>query len=56
MAVELEHVRRIAERVAASQGVELVDLEFRGGPVPHICPPLADVGLHDPRSPALICG
>jgi ribosome maturation factor RimP len=31
MAIELEHVRQIAERVAASQGLELVDVEFRGG-------------------------
>jgi len=31
MAVDLEHVRQIAERVAASQGLELVEVEFRGG-------------------------
>jgi ribosome maturation factor RimP len=31
MAIDLEHVRQIADRVAASQGLELVDLEFRGG-------------------------
>ncbi len=31
MAVELEHVRRIAERVTASLGVELVEVEFHGG-------------------------
>ena len=31
MAADLEHVRQIAERVTASQGLELVDLEFRGG-------------------------
>ena len=31
MTVDLEHVRQIAERVAASQGLELVDVEFRGG-------------------------
>ena len=31
MAIELEHVRQIAERVTASQGLELVDVEFRGG-------------------------
>jgi len=31
MALDLEHVRQIAERVTASQGVELVELEFRGG-------------------------
>lgn len=31
MAIDLEHVRQIAERVAASQGLELVDVEFRGG-------------------------
>jgi ribosome maturation factor RimP len=31
MAIDLEHVRQIAERVAASQGLELVEMEFRGG-------------------------
>jgi ribosome maturation factor RimP len=31
MALEMERVRQIAERVTASQGVELVELEFRGG-------------------------
>jgi ribosome maturation factor RimP len=31
MAVELEHVRQIAERVAGSLGLEVVDVEFRGG-------------------------
>ncbi len=31
MATELEHVREIAERVAASYGLELVEAEFRGG-------------------------
>jgi ribosome maturation factor RimP len=31
MAIDLEHVRQIAERVAASQGLELVEIEFRGG-------------------------
>ncbi len=31
MALDLEHVREIAQRVAASQGLELWDLEFRGG-------------------------
>ena len=31
MAIELEHVRQIAERVTASQGLELVDIEFKGG-------------------------
>jgi ribosome maturation factor RimP len=31
MAIDLEHVRQIAERVTASQGLELVDVEFRGG-------------------------
>lgn len=31
MAFDLEHVRGIAERVTASQGLELVDCEFRGG-------------------------
>ncbi len=31
MAIDLEHVRQIAERITASQGVELVDVEFRGG-------------------------
>jgi ribosome maturation factor RimP len=31
MAVNLEHVRQIAERVAASQGLEVVEIEFRGG-------------------------
>ncbi|MBZ5566615.1 MAG: ribosome maturation factor RimP [Acidobacteriia bacterium] len=30
MAID-EHVRQIAERVTASQGLELVDVEFRGG-------------------------
>jgi ribosome maturation factor RimP len=31
MALEISQVRQIAERVAASQGLELVELEFRGG-------------------------
>jgi len=31
MAVDLEHVRAIAERVAASLGLEVVEVEFRGG-------------------------
>jgi ribosome maturation factor RimP len=31
MAVDLERVQAIAERVAASQGLELVELEMRGG-------------------------
>lgn len=29
--MELEHVREIAERVAAAHGLELVEAEFRGG-------------------------
>ncbi len=31
MAVEMEHIREICERVAASSGLEIVELEFRGG-------------------------
>jgi ribosome maturation factor RimP len=31
MALEIERVREIAERVAASSGLELVEIEFRGG-------------------------
>ncbi len=31
MAIDLEQVRQIAGRVTASQGLELVDVEFRGG-------------------------
>jgi ribosome maturation factor RimP len=31
MALDIEHVRGIVERVAASQGLEVVDVEFRGG-------------------------
>ncbi|HVO61250.1 MAG TPA: ribosome maturation factor RimP [Terriglobales bacterium] len=31
MALELERVREIAARVASSSGLELVDVEFRGG-------------------------
>jgi ribosome maturation factor RimP len=31
MAIDVEHVRQIAERVTASQGLELVEVEFRGG-------------------------
>jgi len=31
MAADVEHVRQIAERVTASQGLELVELDFRGG-------------------------
>ena len=31
MALDLEQVRKIAERVASSSGLELVDVEFRGG-------------------------
>ena len=31
MAVDLERVQAIAERVAASQGLELVEVEMRGG-------------------------
>ena len=30
MAIDLEHVREVVERVAASSGLELVELEFRG--------------------------
>ena len=30
MALELDHVREIAERVATSSGLEVVDVEFRG--------------------------
>ncbi len=30
MALDLQHVREIAQRVTASQGLELWDLEFRG--------------------------
>jgi ribosome maturation factor RimP len=31
MALDIEHVRGIVERVAASQGLDVVDVEFRGG-------------------------
>ena len=31
MALEIERVQQIAERVAASSGLELVEVEFRGG-------------------------
>ncbi|HET7205592.1 MAG TPA: ribosome maturation factor RimP [Terriglobales bacterium] len=31
MALELERVREIAERVAASDGLEVVEIDFRGG-------------------------
>jgi ribosome maturation factor RimP len=31
MAVDLEHIRTIAERVAASLGLEVVEIELRGG-------------------------
>lgn len=31
MALELEKIREIAERVAADSGLEVVDVEFRGG-------------------------
>jgi len=31
MAVDIEHVRQIAERVTASSGLELVEIEFHGG-------------------------
>lgn len=31
MAVDLDHVRAIADRVAASLGVEIVEIELRGG-------------------------
>ena len=31
MALDFDHVREIAQRVTASQGLELWDLEFRGG-------------------------
>lgn len=31
MALDIEHVRGIVERVAASQGLEVVDVDFRGG-------------------------
>lgn len=31
MALDLEHIREIAQRVTASQGLELWDLEFHGG-------------------------
>jgi ribosome maturation factor RimP len=31
MALDIEHVRRIVERVVASRGLETVEVEFRGG-------------------------
>ncbi len=31
MALDLDHIRAIADRVAASNGVEVVEVEFRGG-------------------------
>ena len=31
MALDMEHVRGIVTRVAASQGLEVVEIEFRGG-------------------------
>src|SRR2546425_6034008 len=31
MAVDLDHIHAIAERVAASLGVEVVEIELRGG-------------------------
>lgn len=31
MALDIEQVRQIAERVTASQGLELVEVEYRGG-------------------------
>ena len=31
MALEIDHIRQIAERVAASHGLEVVEVEFRGG-------------------------
>jgi ribosome maturation factor RimP len=31
MGLDLEHVRVIVDRVAASSGLEVVDVEFRGG-------------------------
>ncbi len=31
MALEMEHIRAICERVAASSGLELVEVDFRGG-------------------------
>ena len=31
MAVDLDHIRAIVERVAASNGLELVEVELRGG-------------------------
>ncbi len=31
MTLELDHIRQIAERVAASHGLEVVEVEFRGG-------------------------
>ncbi len=31
MALDMEHVRSIVERVVASRGLEVVDVEFRGG-------------------------
>src|SRR2546427_11548644 len=31
MAVDLDHIHAIAERVAASSGLEIVELEIRGG-------------------------
>ncbi len=31
MALELDHIRQIAERVASSHGLEVVEVEFRGG-------------------------
>lgn len=31
MALEIDHIRQIAERVAATHGLEVVDVELRGG-------------------------
>jgi len=31
MALEIDHIRQVAERVASSHGLEVVDIEFRGG-------------------------
>ena len=31
MALEIDHIRQITERVAASHGLEVVEVEFRGG-------------------------
>ena len=49
MAFEVERVREIAERVAASSGLEVVEVELRGGGKARMLRIVIDSGRRDAR-------